>query len=372
MKKNISFRLWLAVFCGGIRQVVSKFFKWIDSKPIWKFAGACLGLLMLTCCFAIWYAAYESNRRESRWTDCTDVSDRIRFVRKSYSSEPGWISGRLDEKKLIENVDWVVVPYDGDSLAVFSQNRKRGYFNRFTGKVSIPPRFDAAWIFSNGIAAVADADSIFFIDRSGVQVFGRKFLRDYWLDYVFYGDYCVMSGSEGRFGLIDKSGNWVIAPEYDRILPAAHNYWKMLKGDEKSGLWYAFTDKAEQVNAEGVTDLDITEDLGVIFTLPNHLKMVVDFNGDRQEKFLCHEIEAMYYDTDCRDCEGKLIQERTTLYRYRMDDGYEGLCREDGELVTEPLYWLVKPIGRDLYHCTYKDTDCGVIINSEGKVTSQN
>jgi len=64
------------------------------------------------------------------------------------------------------------------------------------------------------------------------------------------------------------------------------------------------------------------------------------------------------------------IQERTTLYRYRMDDGYEGLCKANGDIVTEPLYWLIKPIEKDIYHCTYKDTNSGVIINFNGDITN--
>lgn len=77
---------------------------------------------------------------------------------------------------------------------------------------------------------------------------------------------------------------------------------------------------------------------------------------------------AYVYNTTQRDSANSFIKARCTLYRYRMDEGYEGLCRENGELVTEPLYWNIDPVGKDIYHCTFKDTGVGVIINSEGKI----
>lgn len=266
-------------------------------------------------------------------------------------------------------MDWIAVPESEDSLAIFSRNGKRGYFNRYTGHETIPAKYNAAWMFSGGIAAVADRDSIRFINGNGKPAISRTYPRDYRLNYVFHGDYCLMSDGHGTIGLIDKGGNWVVQPEYDEIIPAVHHYWKMRKGQEEAGLWYAFTDKAQPVNDKGVKNLEINEDLGVIYTLPNHLKQVVDFDGNQLQKFLCQDIEPMYYDTDNRDKEGNLIQERTTLYRYRMSDGYEGLCTADGDIVTEPSYWIVKPIGKDLYHCTYKDTNSGVIINSNGEIS---
>lgn len=252
----------------------------------------------------------------------------------------------------------------------FSQKKgKRGYFNRFTGEVVVPVKYDAAWVFSNGIAAVVERDSVHFINSEGTPAINKSFPCDYSLDYVFHGDFCPMSDGQGGVGLIDKSGSWVVKPEYDAAIPTIHNYWKMRKGSEETGLLYAYTDKAELINTEGVELIEMSNDLGVILTLPNHLKMVVDFDGNRQEIFLCHDIEPMYYKSDKRDTDGNLIEEQATLYRYRMSDGYEGLCKANGDMVTEPLYWTVKAIGKDLYHCTYNDAYSGVIINTQGEIT---
>ncbi|WP_290395079.1 hypothetical protein, partial [uncultured Duncaniella sp.] len=84
--------------------------------------------------------------------------------------------------------------------------------------------------------------------------------------------------------------------------------------------------------------------------------------------FLLYEVEKMYYDKDEWDKEGNRLIDATTLMRYRMSDGYEGLCTVNGEIVTEPLYWEVLPLTKDTYLCRYKDASAGVIVNSKGEI----
>ena len=138
----------------------------------------------------------------------------------------------------------------------------------------------------------------------------------------------------------------------------------MRRGDAQTGLWYAYDCHARLVDSTATRDLDIIADLGVIYTLPNHLKMVIDFEGNRRQQFLCQDIEPL-------DSTGAFIPEPATLSLYRMSDGYEGLCRKNGQLVTDPIYWSVRAIDKDLYHCIYKDSGCGVIIDSSGNITAR-
>lgn len=369
MKKDVSFKMWVTVLFGGLWQFICKIFSWKYYKRGGRFLCICLGVLALFICFGIGYGIYDDIQRNERWVNRDAISNRMEFVRSCRVPKTGWISGKKSREKLLTGIEWVVAPENDDSLAVFSRAGKRGYLNRFTGREAIRAKYDGAWLFSDGIAAVADGDSIRFINEKGQPAFNKAFARDYRLNHVFHGDYCLMGNGDGAVGLIDRQGNWVVEPEYDIIIPAPHNYWKMRKSDGDAALWYAFTDKAEPVNMEGVTTLEINDDLGIIYTLPNHLKMVIDFEGNRQEKFLCQNIEAMYYVSDNLDKDGDRIDERTTLYRYVMSDGYEGLCKANGEIVTEPLYWTITPKGKDLYYCSYKNSDNGVIINSKGEIT---
>lgn len=371
MKKNISFKMWIAVVWGGIRQFIRRIISWKTMKFAGRFLCVCMGFFLLFMCGTIAYCMRDDMRKYESWAQRENISPRMQYVRPYHSDEKGWISARGNDKKLIKGVEWVVLPQGNDSLAVFSQKGKRGYFNIYTGKVVVPAKYDAAWIFSNGVAAVVEGSTLRFIDSAGEPAMEKTFQSDYRLTPVFCGDYCIMSNERGAFGLIDKTGNWVVQPEYEQIVPEVRNYWRMRKdtNDEQSS-WYAFTDKLQQVNPEGVRRIEVNEDLGVIFTLPNHLQRVVDFDGNQSDRFLCMDIEPMDYEKENRDEYGDIVKGRCTLYRYRMADGYEGLCKPNGELVTEPIYWEVKPIDKDLYLCMFRDADAGEMVNSRGEITN--
>lgn len=369
MKHKISFKMWLSVFFGGIWQFIKNIFSWKNKTPFWRVIWATITVCVVIFTGCLCFAFYKECKRDYRWVNSERISSNMDFVRYDYEKGPGWITNRSTGEVITKDVDWIKVSEDEDSLAVFSSKGKRGYINRYSGKIAIEPQYEKAWIFSSGVAGVYKDGNVFFIDHSGKPVNEKKFSFSPRNNYVYHGDFCVMNNDDDLQGLIDKSGNWKIEPKYDWICAETHNYWRIREGDCEEGIWYAVNDKGEILNEEGVTNISITPDLGVAYTLPNHLKKVIDFDGNEYEKFLCRDIETMYYDTEQRDSTNTFIPAKCTLYRYRMDDGYEGLCKENGDIVTEPLYWNVQPIGKDLYHCTFRDSGVGVIVNSKGEIT---
>lgn len=374
MEKQISFKMWMSVFFGGIWQFIRKFFttifSWKNKTPFWRVVWATITVCVVffTCCFG--YMFYREIKREYRWVNSERISSNIDFVRYDYEQGPGWITNRSTGEVITRDIDWIKVSVDEDSLAVFSSKGKRGYINRYSGEIAIKPQYDKAWIFSSGVAGVYKDGAVFFIDHSGKPINDNRFTYSPRNQYVYHGDFCVMNNEANLQGVIDKSGNWKIEPKYDWICAETHNYWRIREDNSEEGLWYAANDKGEILNEEGVSEISITPDLGVVYTLPNHLKKVIDFNGNKFEKFLCQDIETLYYDTEQRDSDKNFIPAKCTLLRYRMDDGYEGLCKENGDIVTEPLFWNVQPIGKDLYHCTFRDSGVGVIVNSKGEITN--
>ncbi len=369
MNQDIDFKTWITIPFHHIGSFFKSIFSWKNKTPFWRILWAIITICILIITAVLCHAYFSHIRSQSQWVTSQPLSQYICFTKEEYGDHPGWLTNRITGKRILDNVDWVTA--SDDSLAVFARNDKRGYINRHTGHISIPPKYDAAWLFSQGIAAVALADSIYFINTSGSPANDKRFTRDPRLSYIFHGDYCIMNDTCGLLGLINRQGDWVVPPQYDQITPAPHNYWRMRRGDAQTGLWYAYDCHARLVDSPAPRDLDIIADLGVIYTLPNHLKMVIDFEGNRRQQFLCQDIEPLYYDSPRRDSTGAFIPEPATLSLYRMSDGYEGLCRKNGQLVTDPIYWSVRAIDKDLYHCIYKDSGCGVIIDSSGNITAR-
>lgn len=94
--------------------------------------------------------------------------------------------------------------------------------------------FKHAWNFKNGEYAVVckDNDSLYVINRGGGIVCKRgfKYSRKIDFGFVFNDDLCIMEENNGKIGIIDPEGNWVLAPEYDWISRDPHtgNYKVMI------------------------------------------------------------------------------------------------------------------------------------------------
>lgn len=114
----------------------------------------------------------------------------------------------------------MATPRGADSLVCYSDGKKRSYFNMFTGQPVIEPKYNHAWIFSEGLASVNDGGWIKFIDASGKVAFDPQLPYILGADgYVFHNGYCVLPQSRESelVGLVDKQGQWALKPEFRSI-----------------------------------------------------------------------------------------------------------------------------------------------------------
>ena len=373
MSNKITFKNWLANLGKGLWQAICWVGRCLNPKyktPFWRIIWSVLTICIVVATCIITHVWYQMEREElHRFGHKQRISNQLTFVKPRYSTKPGIIQNFITGEVIAKDIDWIALPADEDSLIVYSKDDKRRSINRFSGEIAIPAKYSKAWVFSGGVAAVAEGDSVYFIDHSGKAVNNKKFAynpKNH--GYVFHGDYCAMAVDDGLMGLIDRNGNWAVEPKYQWIISEANNFWRAREGDSQTGLWYALNDRAELVTEIGYPEITISEDFGIIATLPNHLQVSYGFDGTKSDKFLCRDLEKMYYDKDEWDEEGNKIIDATTLMRYRMSDGYEGLCTVDGDIITEPIYWEIAPITKDTYLCKYKDASAGVIVNSKGEI----
>ena len=135
-----------------------------------------------------------------------------------------------------------ILPFDmvSESRVVYVDTAyNRGYLNVVTGEIDIKAEYDYAWLFSEGVAAVVKDDKIGFIDKDNNVVipFQYPMYASYApYTYRFYSGYCKMTDEEGRCGLIDHSGAWVIEPKYQRIKKPVFGKYRKVKLNDKWGL----------------------------------------------------------------------------------------------------------------------------------------
>lgn len=170
------------------------------------------------------------------------------------------------------------------NLLPYKSNDYFGYMDD-KGMPLIPPSFDFAGIFSNGLAVVSKADKYGFIDKNKELV----------IDYVFddasdFDQGRAIVEIDGLLGLIDKSGKFIIDPIYDDIGPISNGLFYAAK-EEKYGYFdkygynriplkfeeaFSFSNGLAKVIHNGNTQL-IDTDGGVVLNAKNaEIRMFTD------------------------------------------------------------------------------------------------
>lgn len=388
MKTQISAKLFFAVIWRGIRQLlraIGRIFGFRDGSRYALvvrriFTGCCALAALIFTLMLLYSFATEIVRDEwiaprigSAHADEREISNRIVF-RYDNHAEFGQIVDRIDEKILMRRVDWVVVSDDRDSLAVFSKNGKRGFINRFTGEVVIPPRYSRAWVFSEGLAAVEENGMLRFIDHAGRVVIDRKLtVRFSSPGYAFKNGYCIVQDPvSGKSGLIDRSGNWALEPRYDRILNV-RGYWKVVS-EKRYGLYSA---GLEQLFPAENTSIEIYRS-SIEVRHADHIARQYDLQGNLLNPFMVDQVESMMYETtdivsdgrvvDGENFEEVIVPRIANRLRYMVASkggstpDHFGLLGRDGRFVTPPRYTSIQAIAPDRYFCQ----PGGVIIDDTG------
>jgi len=298
----------------------------------------------------------------------------------SHYDEDGFVK-TTDGQTTITGIKWIAKPLGMDSLICYSNGEKRGYFNMFTGKPVIKPKYEHAWIFSDGLAAVDDDGWIKFIDAAGKVAIDLKIPYIPGSEgYVFHNNYCVLNNDRlDRFGMIDKQGKWVLNPEYFSIIPS-RKYWIVDNGDGKCVL-----DSALNTVIPFLKGYIWVNDDYISVTLDNHIIQRYSLSGKLINDFYVNDVSYLTYETnDLRYITSKTYNDDGTLAseteetdpqpvermakckRYEAESGWYGLMTADGKVITPPSYSEIKAIGYDIYLCKYNDED-GVILNGKGE-----
>jgi hypothetical protein len=329
----------------------------------------------------------ETHCYKSKCCYSNAVSEYVYFHNR-YDGK-GYVFNSRTEEKTVKNVEWIVEPYGKDSLVCFSDGKKRGYFNKNTGKVVVEPKYDHAWVFSDGLACVEENGYLKFIDATGKVVIDKisnggatePLAYSHGMDAcVFHGGYCIINtGDDDQCGLIDKTGKIVLPRKYSSIeLTNDFEQWILRKGremaviDKNLNFVVPFLEGSIYIS-EGTIDVTMKT---------NHTMRKYTLQGELINDFYIASVRMLEYekdefrydlseygDTDNIRQEVSAYHPRATarLRAYVAGEGYEGLMTADGHLVTMPLYKDIEAIGSDLYVCT--STNCDkVIVNGKGEI----
>lgn len=351
-----------------------------------RVVGTCFALLMIMLVAAAAWGCYEE-LHEQIAVDESNMEDTYRYHQYvsgtvSYYYDYG-ADGYLqtaDGETTITGIRWIATPLGTDSLVCYSNGEKRGYFNMFTGRPVIEPRYDHAWIFSDGLAAVDDGGWIKFIDATGRVVIDPRISYVPGMDdYVFHNGHCVLRHDRlSRYGMIDRQGRWVVQPEYVSIEPE-RKFWVACNGEERCVM-----DSALNIVVPFLKGYVDVQDEYISVTLDTHVMQRYALDGKLISDFYINDVTCLLYESDelryvstkdynedgtytvTEDDEPRPVKKMAKCRRYEAETGYYGLITSDGKVITPPAYTYIKAIAPDLYLCQDNDED-GIILNGKGE-----
>ena len=364
MKKKITVKMWLSVFFGGIAQFFYNIFSWKNKTPFWRVIWATITICCVLFTGFLGYACYHEfcrNRSYREYYD-TKLSENFKFRENGYNRSNSYIYDIRTHKKVMKGIDWLAIPESGDSLIIVAKNGKRGFLNRYTAEIVIPFKYDAAWSFSDGVAAVCEGDSLYFIDHSGNPINDKKFFRKKGYDnYAYHGEYAAIP-DKGKMGLLDRNGNWILQSDYDNITIGNRKMW-----------YVANNDKIGVLDTEGrfvfpieYENIKIHPNNGIAVTKEDHSQSRYSYEGTLIDDFIFDEVYEMAYYINEFDDEGNQKRAVDDMMKYSSGD-YYGLLSRDGKPVTPPLYSWIESVTAGIYQCQIPDTNECILINFKGE-----
>lgn len=366
MKKRITFKMWITVFFGGIGQFFRSIFSWKNKTPFWRIICAtvtvCIVIITVLFCVVCHYAYRRSNSGEVWARYDSQLSADFKYRNNGYNEGKSFIYNTGTKKRVLDDIDWIVKPLDGDSLIIVAKKGKRGFVNRFTGEIALPFKYDAAWSFTDGVAGVCEGDSVYFIDHTGKPINGKKYFRIRGYDnYAYHGNYVAIP-EKGKYGLVDRDGNWVYEPEFSDITIGRRNMWVAVK----NGKYGVIGADGQMVLPCEYEHAFIFPDNGITVGFADHSRKLFDYSGNLIDDFVFDDVYSLNYPTDEFDEEGNRKQMAAKMHKYEVDN-YYGLMSKDGVPVTPPLYSSIVAIAPDVYQCRIPNTSKCIMINGQGE-----
>ena len=224
--------------------------------------------------------------------------------------------------------DWFKT-FDNDTIGIFKKDGKFGYYNVRTKELVIAADYEEAKRFSQGLAGVVKNGRMGFINLKGETVIGFDYVYNK-LDgndkCIFQYGYCAIANMEGKYGVIDQTGKWVITPEY--------------------------------------MDATVCKDY-VVVKVRDNFNIQMDYSGHILNRHVVDKVENL-----CMVRDDRHVIKATKYCMYTVN-GRCGLMDCKGNILTAPIYLYIDAIGEELFSATLLDDSSHVIIDGKGNVVNK-
>jgi hypothetical protein len=271
-------------------------------------------------------------------------------------------------------IDWVSSVPENDSLTVYAIENKRGFLNVKNGEIIIDAdsnNYSNAWVFSEGLAAVVRNGKIGFINAKNEIVIPFKYCyfdkyNAYDFGYLFHNDCCVITNEKGKFGLINKKGEWILNPIYDKILLLQKNGYRLVVNKEK----YGVIDSNN--NIVYPTEYDYIDIVSNGFVLAKEGKMwQIDFSGKVTKPFMYEMSEEILFVSGYTEDEYP-IYTNSDYAKYEILGLYGILNTITGKPITPAKYSEVNILSKNIFEVLDKESENWFLLDKNGNIINKN
>jgi hypothetical protein len=188
-----------------------------------------------------------------------------------------------------------------------------------------------AWFFSEGLAAVEKDGKIGFINMKGALVIPHQFIHrtnDH-PNIYFESGLCVMANGNGQIGVIDRKGEWVVKPEYEKVTLREYG----------------------------------------IFATTSNSKLLLSNKGEVLQNDLIVKVEPMTCNVQLKDKDAggnwkvQDVEVKLDYYMYYTDvvSNRCGLMDKNGNRLTEPVYSKIEALNEHLFSFYLLDGETQIV-----------
>ena len=328
----------------------------------WKLAFVVIGVFAV-CLFAgaVWKQKNDHFGHDAHYWD-RNLSENIcvHVFRKGNVR----VYDRKEEKYVTPRLRWVAGTPKCDSLTVFSdQNGKRGFLNINTGKIAIDGKYEHAWIFSEGLAAVVEpGGKMGFIDGNGEYVIAPEidYIKSH--DYVFKHNVCCIADPDGNQGLLSREGKWVLPQEYSWIDYVAETDMFIPTKDEKDGLIKnGCFEWVYPMEYDDISWTDATSGKGYILYKDFH-SWHVAMDGTVIDEFLVDDTQELKYMIKFNSDEANEYAISDKVISFKVHGLWGVMDKHTGVVVVPAKYGNIEMASEHIIQCSLEQYEFDEIV----------
>ena len=329
---------------------------WVRPRKVlnisWKVALVFIGILSAFVLYRVAQDIYAEHYGKYAHTWDRRLSERICV---HYIHRKGVKVYDLQAEKYVTPIlAWVSDTPERDSLTVFcDKDDKRGFLNVNTGEIVIEGKYEHAWIFSEGLAAVVEPDGkMGFIDHTGKYVIAPEL--DYFAshDYVFKHNVCCIADGNGNQGLLSRDGKWVLPQEYSYIDYIEATDMFVPEKDGKKGLFKnGCFEWVYPMEYDDISWTDAPSRKGYILYKDFH-SWHVAMDGTVIDEFLVDDTQELRYMIKYNSAAEDEYAISDKVVSFRVYGLWGMMDKQTGKVIVPAKYGNVEMVSKDIIKCS--------------------